>query len=198
VNERGRVAEARVSRSSGFKRLDEAALDAVRKWRFAASPSGSAPNGTWGEMELRFVLYKFTYSLLGEQAVRDAYEERVGSGAEDAAVPGSETALKRFIADVKSGAVTGFPDAQTHSEVLKIRKALETWGDVKSMLFTGAAGSGWSRYDIKPAFRTGAPAVEVRWAMFEVQHQQATSEWLIAIDRRGMIWVAQAGPAPPR
>jgi protein TonB len=202
VNERGRVAEARVSHSSGFKRLDDAALDAVRKWRFAASPRGSAPNGTWGEMELRFVLYKFTYSLLGEQAVRDAYEERTGSGSEDAAVPGSEAALKRFIADVKSGAVTGFPDAQTRSEVLKIRKALDDWGDVKSMLFTGAAASGWNRYDIKPAFqpafRAGAPSVEVRWAMFEVQHQHATSEWLIAIDRRGMIWVAQAGPAPPQ
>jgi hypothetical protein len=147
---------------------------------------------------LRFVLYKFTFSRLGELAVRDAYEERVRSGASDAPVPGSEAALKRFIADVQSREITGAADPETHVAVIKMRDALKEWGDVKNVLFTGTAGTGWSRYEVKPAFRAGAPSVEVRWAMFEVEHQHATSEWLIAIDRQGMVWVAQAGPAPPR
>jgi periplasmic protein TonB len=198
VTERGRVDQVKVTRGSGFKRLDDAALDAIRKWRFQASPRGAAPNGTWAEMELRFVLYKFTYSRLGELAVRDAYEERVRSGATDAPVPGSDAALKRFIADVQSREITGTADTETHVALIKMRDALKEWGEVKNVLFTGTAGSGWNRYEVKPAFRAGAPSVEVRWAMFEVEHQHATSEWLIAIDRQGMVWVAQAGPAPPR
>lgn len=43
IDERGRVTEARVHRSSGYRRLDQAALDAVRHWRYQpAQRSGRA------------------------------------------------------------------------------------------------------------------------------------------------------------
>jgi protein TonB len=199
VDERGRVVEARLARSSGFPRLDRAALDAVRKWKFAPAERGSAPNGTWGETEVQFVLYRFTYSRLGSRAVDGVYAEQVKTGTVDEATPGSEVALRRFIADVLSGAVTGDPDPEVREQIVSMRKVLAEWGEVKSMQFTGGvAGRAWVAYDIKPAFRSDQPAatVEVRWDMYEVRHQRATSEWLIAVDRNGMVWNAQAGPAP--
>ena len=199
VDETGRVAEAKVARSSGSSRLDQAALDAIRKWKFAPMARGSAPGGAWGETELRFVLYRFTYSRLGARALDDVRGEQVRSGAIDEATPGSDAVLKRFIADVRSGALTGDADADTLKEVARLRAALGEWGDVKSLQYTGGvAGRGWIPYDIKPAFRAGQPkaTVEVHWDMYEVRHQHATSEWLIAVDREGAIWNAQAGPAP--
>ena len=197
VDEAGRVVEAKVARSSGSGRLDRAALDAVRKWKFAPTARGSAPNGTWGETELRFVLYRFTYSRLGARAMDGVYGEQVRAGAVDEATPGSEAALKRFMTDVLSGAVTGDPDPDTQREVEKLRTVLREWGDVKSLQFTGGlAERSWVPYEIRPAFRSSQATVEVRWDMFEVRHAHATSEWLIAVDREGAIWNAQVGPAP--
>jgi protein TonB len=197
VDEAGRVVEAKVARGSGSGRLDQAALEAVRKWKFAPAARGSAPNGTWGEVELRFVLYRITYSRIGGRALDSVSGEQARSGAKDEPTPGADAALKRFIADVRSGAISGDPDAQTRGEVDKLRAALNEWGDVKSLQFSGGgAERSWVPYEIKPAFRVGMPNVEVRWDMYEVRHQHATSEWLIAVDREGTIWNAQVGPAP--
>ena len=43
---------------------------------------------------------------------------------------------------------------------------------------------------------TGGPPIEVRWNMFEVHHQNATIEWLVAVDREGAVWSVSASPAP--
>ena len=197
VDELGRVVDVKIGRSSGFSRLDGAALDAVRKWKFTPAARGSAPEGTWGETELRFTLYRFTYSRLSARALDEAGAERVRSGALDEATPGSEAALKRFIADVLSGAITGDPDSQTRSEVTRLKVALREWGEVKSVQFTGGAAPGsWARSDVNPEFRDAEPSVEVHWDMYEVRHQHAKSEWLIAVDRKGMLWTARVGLAP--
>ena len=43
----GSVGEMRVKRSSGFERLDEAALRAVRKWRYVPARRGDQPIAWW-------------------------------------------------------------------------------------------------------------------------------------------------------
>lgn len=43
VNPDGRVADVRVHQSSGYRVLDDAALRAVRRWRFAAAQRGGVP-----------------------------------------------------------------------------------------------------------------------------------------------------------
>jgi hypothetical protein len=54
--------------------------------------------------------------------------------------------------------------------------------------------SRWSRHGIKSRVAGGsAGTVEVSWNMFEVRHEKAISEWLIAMDRDGQIWAARAG-----
>ncbi len=43
----GSVGETRLRRSSGHPRLDEAALDAVRRWRYVPARRGEEPIPFW-------------------------------------------------------------------------------------------------------------------------------------------------------
>lgn len=198
VSESGEVTDVKVTRGSGSRRLDSAAMAAVRKWKFAPSPRGSAPDGTWVQTELRFVLYQFTYSRIGDTAADRVYGEQIKAGAKDDPTPGSQEAFIRFIADVKAGTFIGASDAALRDEVSKMRGALEEWGDVQSIQFIGTAGERrWMAYQTSaPDRHDSHSTVEVSWNMFEVHHQHATSAWLIAVGRDGTIWNARASPAP--
>jgi periplasmic protein TonB len=191
VDEKGRVSEVKIVRSSGSNRLNTAAVRAARKWKFAPTPAAAAPSGTWVETELRFVLYRFAYSRLGEGAADSVYDEQVKPGAADEATPGSQEALARFIADVSAGNFAAGLDHAARDELAKMRNALHEWGEVKSIHFTGTAGANrWMAYPVRQQ------SVEVSWNMFEVHHQHITSAWLIAVDRDGTIWNARASRAP--
>ena len=52
----GRVAEISVSRSSGFERLDRAALAAVQRWRWSPVRRAGVPVMVRGLVEIPFVL----------------------------------------------------------------------------------------------------------------------------------------------
>ena len=56
VDERGRPKEVNVGKSSGFPRLDEAAVEAVRKWRFVAATNGAGPISSWTQVAVTFRL----------------------------------------------------------------------------------------------------------------------------------------------
>lgn len=56
VNERGRVGDARVAKSSGSPALDEAALTAVKRWTFQPARRGGEPVASWVQVPLRFQL----------------------------------------------------------------------------------------------------------------------------------------------
>lgn len=56
VNERGLPGEVQVLQSSGFPKLDQAAADALRKWRFQAANNGSGPVASFTTVKVRFRL----------------------------------------------------------------------------------------------------------------------------------------------
>lgn len=56
VDERGRAREVTVARSSGFERLDNAAVDAVRRWRFVAATDGQNAITAWTQVAVTFQL----------------------------------------------------------------------------------------------------------------------------------------------
>jgi protein TonB len=58
VNVEGRVDDLELRTSSGFKVLDEAALEAVRTWRFASGRRGDTPVAMWVEVPIRFELQR--------------------------------------------------------------------------------------------------------------------------------------------
>lgn len=56
VDEKGRPRDVAVAQSSGFSRLDEAAMQAVRKWRFVAATDGTNPVSAWTQVAITFRL----------------------------------------------------------------------------------------------------------------------------------------------
>lgn len=56
VDERGRPAEVRVQQSGGFPRLDQAAVEGLRRWRFQAAIRDGAAAPAWTTVRARFRL----------------------------------------------------------------------------------------------------------------------------------------------
>lgn len=56
VDEKGRPKDVAVATSSGFARLDEAAVAAVRKWRFVAATDGTNAISAWTQVAITFRL----------------------------------------------------------------------------------------------------------------------------------------------
>lgn len=56
VDERGRAREVRIARSSGHARLDESAVDALRRWLFAPATNGGGPIAAWTTVRVTFRL----------------------------------------------------------------------------------------------------------------------------------------------
>ncbi len=52
----GRVGKVKVEKSSGYKLLDEAAVEAVRKWRFTPAKKGKTPVTAWARVPIEFSL----------------------------------------------------------------------------------------------------------------------------------------------
>ena len=142
--------------SSRTRELDEAALEAARKWKFAPQAPGSAPNGQWTATEFRFITYRFAYSRLGDGAADAVYAQETKDGAVDVQQPGSQEAFMRFIAEVRSGSFTGEP-GPSRNEIVKMREALAEWGNVGSVQFMEAPGPRpWMSYVVSrgPGRRT--------------------------------------------
>jgi periplasmic protein TonB len=56
VDESGRPKDVQVAQTSGFNRLDEAAKQAVRRWRFQAANDGNGPISVWTQVAITFRL----------------------------------------------------------------------------------------------------------------------------------------------
>lgn len=56
VDTRGRPSTIEIAQSSGFERLDAAAKEAVRKWRFVAATDGTNPITAWTQVAVTFRL----------------------------------------------------------------------------------------------------------------------------------------------
>jgi protein TonB len=56
VDENGRPKDIQVAQTSGFSRLDEAAKQAVRRWRFKAATDAGRPISVWTQVAITFRL----------------------------------------------------------------------------------------------------------------------------------------------
>ena len=56
IDVQGRAQGASIGRSSGYPRLDQAALAAVQRWRFAPGTRAGVPEAMWVDIPIPFVL----------------------------------------------------------------------------------------------------------------------------------------------
>jgi periplasmic protein TonB len=56
VDAAGRVLDVQVGRSSGFPALDQSAMEAVKRWRFAPKMEAGQAVGTWGSVAVTYQL----------------------------------------------------------------------------------------------------------------------------------------------
>jgi len=56
VSEEGRAENIHLKKSSGFTRLDNAALDAVKRWRFISAKQGERVVASWVQVPVKFIL----------------------------------------------------------------------------------------------------------------------------------------------
>ncbi len=56
ISAEGRAEKAEVRTSSGYSRLDDAALDTVQRWRYMPGKRGGVPEAMWFNVPIRFVL----------------------------------------------------------------------------------------------------------------------------------------------
>jgi protein TonB len=54
--ENGRVGEVQIELSAGHPDLDQAAAEAIQKWRFEPARRGQQPVAVWLRMPVKFVL----------------------------------------------------------------------------------------------------------------------------------------------
>ncbi len=200
VDESGRASEVRIARSSGYERLDDSAVSAVSLWKFAPSTKGALAVATWGEMELRFELYRFTVSRIIDAPLDLVPPGQILNISNEAPVPGGEAALRGLMKEVRSTNADAFDAPFLRDELKRMKEALAGWGEAGAIQFSGAAaGNRWRAYEIRPEFRKGSgrETVELRWDVYQVSHDHGMSEWRIAIDRSGTIWCAHAGSVRP-
>ena len=198
VDERGQASDVRIARSSGYERLDDAAVSAVRRWKFAPSTQGALAVSAWGELELRFNLYRYTVSRIVDAPLDLVPPGQILNAAKETPVAGGEQALRALLNEIRAADADSFDAPWLRDDLQRMKEALRGWGEEQAIQYQGAAaGNRWRPYEVRPEFRRGAgrETVELRWDIYLVSHDRGVSEWRIAIDRDGRIWCAHAGRA---
>lgn len=195
VDEKGQARTVEVVRSSGYPRLDESAVDAIRKWTFTPAEGSAGPEArisiTW-EFEL-------SPSNLAAVAVMPfdtelARQIHVAStaGIETVVVPSRsaralDALIKKLLA-FESGV------KEPPGPIPPIR-LLAKWGAVSSIRFVGNRDGG---FDLESNQWIDPPNMEqIHWEHYEVKQPGGMSEWLVAVSRDGSIRNAQAMICPP-
>ena len=196
VDAHGAVRKAQVVQSSGFHRLDQSAVDALRQWTFKRA--ADAPAGlTWTTFRYGFHLASsdspdWSATNLALLQYEPALVEQIRSSAlptvaTNALKPHGATALRRLIAAIQAAAPTGghnFLGPQT-----PVRLIIKL-GAVKSIQFLGFESHG---LDVNAGSTANMHhSQNSQWELYEVTQSGGTSEWLLDVTHSGVITTAQA------
>ncbi|HEY2464693.1 MAG TPA: energy transducer TonB [Steroidobacteraceae bacterium] len=193
IDELGHVGNVEVVQSSGFRRLDQSVVDALRQWTFAPPGNGSQPERARTKVAWSFHLGN---GPLNVSIILIPFDPAVAEQIHAAAVPLAATqmpsphganALRRLIAAIRTGA----PPQSRREPRLSERQLLAKLGAVRSVRFLGIESRGFDVNDIEQAPDTNRGKSH-QWELYEVEQQGGKSEWLIDVTRYGMITTAQA------
>jgi protein TonB len=199
VDEHGRVRKTVVVQSSGFRRLDKSAADALRQWSFTRA-AGAPPGPAW--TTIRYGFHLAASSTLGLSEINLAllsYEPELNQQVRAAAVPSipnhapkprGAAALRRLITAIQTAAPTVGKNIVGAVPPVQMLVKL---GAVKSIAFVGLETHGLDVNAVNQA--TGSsprPSQNSQWELYEVTQTCGRSEWLLEVTLSGAISTAQA------
>jgi TonB family protein len=204
IDERGHVSKVEVVQSSGFRRLDQSVVNALRQWTFTRHANGSRPIPAWTKIAYGFHLTSSNTLDLSTIAVTLVpFEPAVAEQIHAAAVPTVGThiptpsgadALRHLIATIRTVALRYDQDLRGPLPPIHLLAKL---GAVQSIQFLGIESRG---LDVNEATQTIDPGSrdsrKLQWELYKVTQQGGVSEWLIAVTRNGTIKIAQALTCP--
>jgi periplasmic protein TonB len=185
VDAHGAPSQIRLVQSSGFPRLDQSALEAVKRYRYAPPAHEAQAAQSWATARVEFNLLRMPVptsvirydSLMAEQVAI----ARRSDGVRYAHYDGTDDVVRR-VADrltatlSRGGAGTSQPQ-HSHSSPTPL-EMLAAQGNVNHMRFVGFAG---------PGFDCGNPTAAAdpragRCEVFEAQQDHGLSYWLALVD----------------
>jgi periplasmic protein TonB len=191
VDERGHANKVEVVRSSGFRRLDQSTLTAIRQWKFVPTNGSDGPEAR--------TLIQWTFELsppnLTIPIAVMPFDPGMARQIQLAATPKNGTdvltspragALDVLIKKIQSFELS---IGSNRGPIPPIR-LLALWGAVSSIQFMGNPSHGLDikfEKDIDNKNKNG-----FHWEHYEVKQQHGVSEWLIAVSPDGAIKKAQA------
>jgi TonB family protein len=196
IDAHGAVRKAQVVQTSGFRRLDQSAVDALRQWTFKRA-GGAAASLTWTTFRYGFHLASSNATDLSAINLallqyEPALAEQIRASAlpivaTNARKPHGAAALRRLIADIQTAAPTvGRTFLGPQGPVQLVVKL----GVVKSIQFLGFESHGLD-VNADPAANP-QHSQDSQWELYEVTQTGGTSEWLLDVSRNGVINTAQA------
>jgi protein TonB len=205
VDERGRAAELRVLRSSGFRKLDASAVAAIAQWRFSVPLQGARATRTWTRVEWQFAFYPSdlagtSLSVLPFDATLAARFEAANATAQAVRgqAPRGARALGRLIDSLREFQHQMAPEPPTAPNARLGIELIGSWGPVKSTQFRGFGSLGLEvPFDATAGEPDSRAAATALWERYEVTQQGGVSEWLLGLSRSGSIQSAQAMTCTP-
>ena len=201
VDERGRTSKVKVLHSSGFWRLDDAAVHAVRRWTFTPAFNGARAEGVWTVTSIRFgavhpwllsvPMTVMPYDSTVDQQISAAMQARRQNNSGS---PEGEASLRHLVDGMlaafaqKARARSG-PSAD---KVLPLEEQLVGRGPIQSVEFLGFAEHGLDSDEADSRTSKGPEGiVETHWEVYDVKQNLGSSVWLVVATNSGAIKRAQ-------
>ena len=191
IDPRGHPGKVTVLRSSGFARLDEAAVHAIRQWTFV--PPKDPAQGQWAQVQVGFRLHMIDQSLrlagihmtllLFDPVVAGEFRAIVPGVAGAPPKPSIEYRLRGLIERLCAMYSTTFL-AASHSARSPLQ-VLADGGALQQVRFMGLASHALDVDDYRHT-------EEVRWDLYQAVQERGSSHWLVGVGRDGMIKSVQA------
>jgi TonB family protein len=195
IDELGHVSKVEVVESSGFRRLDQSVVDALRQWTFAPPGSGSQPTRArttiaWGfhldTRPLRLSITLIPFDAAVAEQIHAAAVPMVGTQIPS---PYGADALSHLIATIRSSASRSWRDAEGPLSQMELLAKL---GAVRSIQFLGIESRGLDVNDALQPDPNRRKSQHSWWELYKVEQPGGKSEWLIDVTRHGIIRTAQA------
>jgi TonB family protein len=197
VDEHGAVSKVELVRSSGYRELDEAALHAIRQWTFAVEGNRPQATPTWTKIAFGFRAYPS--NLVGTEVTVIPFDTAVAEQLHAVASPIKRNPMPKPRAAAGLHRIILSLRASESSLVAKFEgsippiQLMAMWGDVQSTEFLGIASHGLDMDESNQLAETqnAHDSMLMQWEHYKVTQQGGVSEWLLGVNRHGIIKVAQ-------